>query len=101
MKIKYDFKVGDLITAYHDGFHQIVEIFDRSNEKCAPLIVYRRILNSDGKSAGNMKKNDQCDAGFCQKIDAKFVQELYKKEIHAADLKHDQLLDLLYARENS
>ena len=97
MEIEYDFQIGDIITAYHNGFHRIVKIIDRSHENSAPLIVYRRILNSDGKSTGNVKKNDQCDAGFCQKIDIEFVRKLHEKEIYNANFKRNQLMDLLYA----
>jgi hypothetical protein len=68
---KNEFKVGDIIRAYHKGFHRIVDIEKRSigkDKTDSPLLTYERILDSKMSPAKGRKKN-RCDAEWCVKVE--------------------------------
>ena len=72
-------KVGDIITAYHAGFHRLDKIEKRYidermsqydiykdkkiGDEYSPLFRYTTIADSNGKPK---KGSKACDAGFCR-----------------------------------
>lgn len=68
-----DIKVGDIITAYHKGYHRVVELYNHPNyPKILPQIKYRQVLNSQFTTKGNDRLNS-CAAGFCKKVTAESI----------------------------
>lgn len=73
-------EVGDIITAYHDGYHRLDKIelrFYAANdifvkrgeakvgEEYSPLFHYTKVMSSNGKKFRNGQKNC-CDASYCK-----------------------------------
>jgi hypothetical protein len=81
-KFDKDLKVGDVIVAYHKGYHRITKIerrfitkqeaetgYARENglkegDEYSSLIHYDAIIDSKGNMLSGKKKNN-CDAEFC------------------------------------
>lgn len=75
LKSYKEFKIGDVITAYHKGYHEITCIIERKNGN--PLIQYRTLFRADGtvvKSTSHKK----CDVFYCN-LAAKVLPEVIKK----------------------
>jgi len=99
-------KVGDIITAYHAGYHQVVAIQPRTieeHETDKPLIEYRTLLDAKFNVKVG-KKTKTCDGTYCevitmkkfnkQRIDAvKKVKEGYGQLWGAINFKDDILKD--------
>jgi hypothetical protein len=62
-------QIGDIITAYHKGYHKVTHLFDLNSYtgKTIPQIQYRQILNSNFTTKGNGRSNS-CAASFCKKV---------------------------------
>ncbi len=71
--------VGDLITAYHKGFHRVVgfEYYDGTQKY--PLCRYITVLDSGGHPVKS-KTEKTCHIDYCTKLDKSKVTELYNKE---------------------
>ncbi len=67
VKLTHDdeLKLGDMIIAYHAGYHELAEIKDRG-ENVSPLFGYRTVFNSSGKPIKG-KKLLWCDASYCRR----------------------------------
>lgn len=82
MAPKREFKIGDLITAYHSGIHRITEIkrrfynsesdipsflkdIKKVGDEYSPLIHYEKVLQEDGEFPKKGKKVNSCDASYC------------------------------------
>ena len=85
----YGFKVGDLITAFNNGVHEIVNIerrfYETENDipsslkgvksigdEYSALIYYKKILNANGIKAKSIEQS--CDVGFCNHF-SDFIKE--------------------------
>ena len=80
------FKVGDIITAYHKGYHRITLIEDRQQSNTgrykgtdSPLIHYTCILDSNGQPS-KARKNE-CDALYCRRVTTEQVLSIYDEGI--------------------
>lgn len=64
-----DIKVGDIITAYHKGYHRVVDIYDTTNYALIkiPQIKYKQVLNSQFTNKGNGITRS-CHSGYCKKV---------------------------------
>lgn len=83
-------KEGDLITAYHAGYHRVTKIERRFytesykqrfhnavvGEEYSPLIYYYTVANSKFKKV-NSKKDKCCDASYCRLVD---IDQLIEEE---------------------
>ena len=65
------FKVGDIVTAYSDGYHRITKIFKRTPEQgdfigmeIRAYVHYQPLLFANGKESH--KKEAGCDISFCK-----------------------------------
>jgi hypothetical protein len=80
-----DLAVGDIVTAYHKGYHRITKIERRFytkgepksdgkkvGDEYSPLICYDYILNSEYKP----RKGNNC-------CDSQFVRKMTKERLHA------------------
>jgi hypothetical protein len=56
-------KVGDLITAYHSGYHKLLRIEPRKANP--PLFYYKTVFRDDGTPV-NSKAPKSCDASYCR-----------------------------------
>lgn len=69
-------KLGDLITAYHAGFHRVTAI-DRSvkdGEAWHVMIHYVTVLTAQYKKT-NTKSVRSCDATYCEKLTKASIAE--------------------------
>lgn len=78
-------KVGDIIIAYHRGFHRVTKIEDRSKVRSkydrsdSPLFHYVMVFDSKG----NAKKKgaiNSCDAMYCRKATEAIPVEIKRLE---------------------
>ena len=100
-----DIKPGDLITAYHAGFHRVTEVkrrfYTAYDEECGrgkegdeynSLIVYQTVLTAKYKITKS-KKEKCSDASFCQKLTKQAIEERRKKLIDEINQGTDVLLE--------
>ena len=72
-----EFKVGDLITTYHEGYWKLISIelrfdpVDNLGNTMNPLFNYDKVadLNFKKSSGSNL-----CDYSYCKKVDESFVE---------------------------
>ena len=79
--------VGDIITAYHKGYHRIIQIsrrfYDNGFER-GSLISYKLVADSYGNLKPKSKVIHECDILFCElaqkeiKNRIKVLQNVYK-----------------------
>lgn len=87
---------GDLITAYHKGYWQVINVVKRGT-RSAPLIEYKQVAKSNGtKGSGKVQS---CDASYCLKLTVAEVQKLHQAELEASHNKFHALME--YARTTS
>lgn len=89
------FKIGEIITAYHSGYHKVVD-----NPKYVYYpnqIYYTLVADANGKPR-NGKRVRSCHKEYCKKLTRDDVYETKKAEIILATQKADNLLKIL---ENS
>jgi len=80
------FKIGEVITAYHSGYHVVVSITFRDN--ASDLLGYVQIANNVGKRV-NGKATRECDASYCKKVThARLAQHI---DIQRAKLEEERL----------
>lgn len=90
------FKVGDIIKAYHSGYHRITKIEKRFIGKndtywddfptCigmeySPLFYYERVLNEELEEPTRARKFNSCDASHCFLITRNMVDSMMVKAI--------------------
>lgn len=83
--------VGDLITAYHSGYHRVVRFYNAEYGHKCPQVEYQTVLNSSGQPCKG-KRVRSCHVDYCKVVDRKAVLALYKDETKAAKLKRDAIL---------
>jgi hypothetical protein len=89
------FKVGDIIKAYHTGYHSLIAIQRRyltqvdlgysvySNRKVgdeiSAIFVYTKVANAAGETSNKIsKRTESCDASFCEHADKHIEKEIQK-----------------------
>lgn len=80
-----EFKVGDIITAYHKGYFRLLSIERRykDSKEMSPLFSYEKIMDSNFKLITSKKKSIlECDARFCKVLKKSAVEDM-KKEFEA------------------
>lgn len=90
--MKAEFKVGDIITTYHKGWWQVIEVFDLkynlgSKEGVTPQLKYKNLFNS---------RIDSCARAFCRHVTMESVQEMIKKDVE----KYDKIIQYLEKHTN-
>lgn len=105
-KSTYDktIKVGDIVTAYHKGFHRVLKIENRSNMAVggktyhpAPLVTLLLLLDSNGKKAS--RKETSCDISWCTKIDMNEVNKIITYDLEFFEIKKQNLLELVTQKD--
>lgn len=78
MSQQNEIKVGDLITAYHKGFHEVKRLYSipdgRGNE--CPQVDYEKRYNENGTVAKGQKKS--CSINYCT-LAKDFIPERIKQ----------------------
>lgn len=86
-------KIGDIITAYHKGYHRVTDIIPRKG--AMSLIQYKMIMDSKlNKRRGNEKT---CDASYCTVITRPYIEKLKKDQVEHFINGFDLLLGCLDA----
>lgn len=108
-----DIKVGDIITAYHKGYHRVVEVKRRFHNPNVPsydrfyysdvetpdhvemnsLITYVKVLTDDFKVAP--RKKAQCDASYCRIVHVEKLVAERDRRIKELTEGYDRLLDIV------
>ena len=98
---------GDLITAYHKGFHKVTGVerrfhtkedekrnYGKEGNEYSSLILYQTVLNAKyGVSKG--KKVKRCDSAYCKKVTIEAVEVTRKEAVDVANKGAEGLLELL------
>jgi len=79
-----DFKPGDLITAYHKGYHEFVGY--STKYKDASIAQYKLRYDANGKPK-NGKAILECSIAFCQHAKIRIETSIKKYEIAIEQLK--------------
>lgn len=102
-------KIGDIISAYHEGYHKITKISkrwkhitennvyindeynpDTCGEPIGDLIYYIKVYSSDGKPV-NSNKTKCSDISFCKPANQSISEEIFKLTEKIRNLKDIQL----------
>ena len=75
---------GDLITAYHSGYHEFIKYEYRGHE-LVPLIHYKKRFNLDGKPIKS-KVTLVCDGAYCRKANEHIEKSISDKKIAIENL---------------
>lgn len=86
-------QVGELITAYDDGFF-ILTGFDYQ-EGATPIVHHVMAVKPNGERAKNAKAIRQCDASYCRRVTKADIDRMYQDETSAAARKRDNLLNFV------
>lgn len=117
-KYDKDIKPGDIIIAYHAGFHKVTKVERRFvtqddlylfvkrglnvGDEYASLIHYQTVLTANGNPPkGKTPKTKSCDAQLCTKIDEFIALNQYADELDAALKKKDNLMNLLEGKSTT
>ena len=92
-------KVGDLITAYHAGYHRVVGFHTYADKHPAQQVEYQTLLNKAGKSS-KVKRTKSCHIDYCEVVTEAAVQAQFEAEVKAAEAKRDSLLSTLTKDES-
>ena len=65
-----NFKIGDIITAYHKGYH-VITGFD------GHLLKYEKVLSDKLTKVGRTKNT--CDKAWCRKVDPQLLLNQLKE----------------------
>jgi len=91
------FKVGDIITTHHPGYHQITELAEYQgymiggiNQTTYYLAKYKMVLDSKGNPLTRRKAEQQCNINCCR-----YAVDSIKDEIVEIEKKRDKLLKFM------
>lgn len=84
-------KIGQLITAYHSGFHILTEIHFRDPEE--PLFYYTKVLNENGTKSE--REVNSSSALWCGGVTAKSSKALMKQQIKQAKEQYNNTMEYL------
>lgn len=92
-------KVGDIITAYHKGYHRVDEIKPRENPPTPNnfLVYYTKVANNNGKPS--RKSKNCCHIDYCDVLNEKHIEYMYSHDLAAAEIKKKNLLKVLKENE--
>lgn len=85
--------VGELVTAYEQGFHILTGIEFREGK--TPLAHYVTVLKSNGLQVKKQGVTKSCDASCVRRVTRDDIQKMYDTEVNAATLKRDNLLEFV------
>lgn len=116
MQKKYNFKPGDIITAYHSGWHIVIHVELRYitksdlayesmknmkiGDEMPPLIHYKTIASASFKKS-NSKAVKVCDASYCSIVVVGDIEKLRKKEIDRVNNGFDTLIEIFKRAKTS
>jgi len=102
-------KPGDLITAYHAGFHVVVKVERRfvtkadeerydgrhgkAGDEYNSLVYYKTVMSAKYKPSKS-KKEKCCDAAFCFKLSKAQIEKRRAELLKEINEGHDALLRL-------
>ena len=84
-------KIGQLITAYHSGFHILTGINFRDPEE--PLFCYTKVLNEDGTKS--KREVQHSSSLWCNRVTEENSKALMKQEIKRAKEKYNNTMEYL------
>lgn len=105
-------KVGDVITAYHAGYHRVTKVERRfytkddeqryngrykAGEEFNSLIEYETLADAKGKLRKKPGKAKHCDAGFCTLVSKERAEQEYQEAVDAAGVIKQTVLNILEA----
>jgi len=85
--------IGDIITAYHAGYHRVLSVGAKGVGASNRLVTYERILDKNGKKAGG--KPQHCDSGYCVKLTPMLANDIIAKEMLVVHTLSANLKELL------
>lgn len=85
--------VGELITAYRDGYHILTGFEFREGN--TPLVHYVMVVKANGVRIKKPGATLACDAAYVQRVSKEDVQRIYETEVNAAITKRDNLLNFV------
>lgn len=101
-----EFKVGDIISAYHTGWHRIEKIGPyymvtphRGEPYETAVFTYRKVLTPAGELC-YPKATMQCDATYCEKWDEQKIQSYLQTQINFCTEISQKLVELLKGPEH-
>lgn len=106
-KFDNDIQPGDLITAYHAGFHRATKVERRfvtkadeklyegrhgkAGDEYMSFISYTPVLTANYQEAKG-KKEKGCDASYCERLTKEAIEARRKKLLQEINDGHDLLL---------
>lgn len=86
--------VGDIITAYHKGFHKITNIRILKDSQCGDqvLVEYDQLLTQNGKKRSG---HNVCNIGYCKRITAEEIARQRAIAIKEIDDMYEAVLNIL------
>lgn len=79
-------KVGDLISAFHEGYYILVKIEERAGTN--PLFHYKKAYNSEGIEDNYYNTVISCDASYCQRASKRIVEAIAELEQQKKNLEN-------------
>lgn len=89
-------EIGDIITAYHAGYHRVLTVGSRGVGASYHLVTYERVLDKNGKKAGG--KPQHCDSAYCVKVTPALANDIIAKEmsvVHTLSVNLKELLGIV------
>jgi hypothetical protein len=93
-------KIGNVITAYHKGFHRITKIekryhtkrdeemgYGKEGEEYNPLVYYITIMDANFKPKNYRERCS--DSAYCSVVDEKRIEDFKDKEMQ----RYDEIID--------
>ena len=84
-------KIGQLITAYHSGFHILTEILFRDPEE--PLFYYTKVLNENGTKS--KRELNSSSSLWCNRVTEESSKALMKQQIKLAKEQYNNTMEYL------
>jgi hypothetical protein len=89
-------EIGDIITAYHAGYHRVMAIGAKGVGASNKMITYERVLDKTGKKAG--VRLQHCDSSYCVKLTPAIANDIIAKEmlvVHTLSVNLKELLGIV------
>lgn len=85
--MKDKFEVGDIITAYHKGWWEVIDTFDHkynlgAGDIIVPQVRYKNLFSN---------RVYTCASAFCKHVTMESVQEMIKQDV----AKYDKIIQYL------
>lgn len=89
-----EIKVGDIITAYNKGYHEVIALLPNN----VPLIRYRLLLTSNFKERNGAV--NVCHVSYCRKVTFDRIDEDRQKVLDDTLKGYARLSKILQDKEN-